>query len=70
MSNIQNSQGGIPLSDEALLDAVTLDERQFRRQCNALYWHAILLGSRMDDQSGLTSIPAVDTGNWADGKNY
>ena len=27
MSNIQNSQGGIPLSDEALLDAVTLDER-------------------------------------------
>ena len=27
MSNIQNSQGGISLSDEALLDAVTLDER-------------------------------------------
>ena len=24
----------------------------------------------MDDQSGLTSIPAVDTGNRADGKNY
>ena len=26
MSNIQNSQGGIPLSDEALLDAVALDD--------------------------------------------
>ena len=24
----------------------------------------------MDDQSELTSIPAVDTGDWADGKNY
>ena len=27
MSNIQNSQGGIPLSEEVLMDAVTLDER-------------------------------------------
>ena len=24
----------------------------------------------MDDQSGLASIPAVNTGNWTDGKNY